>query len=43
MEDEQRGEVRDCVIQGVYEGEGQTGCAVCDRQAREEVKEGESV
>lgn len=28
---------------GFYQGEGQTGCAVCDRQAREEVKEGESV
>lgn len=33
MEDEHRGKVSDCVIRGVNEGEGVTGCA-----AREEEK-----
>lgn len=42
MEDEQRGEVRDCVIQGVNEGEGQTACEVCDRDS-ERGREIESV
>lgn len=34
MEDEHGGEVRDRAIQGVNEGEGQAGCAVCDRDSK---------
>lgn len=30
---EKRGEVRDCVIQGVNEGEGRPRCEVCDRDS----------
>lgn len=33
MEDEQKEEVRDRVIQAVNEGKGQTGCEMCDRDS----------
>lgn len=34
MEDEQRGEMRDSVIHRDLEGEGRTGCAVCDKDSK---------